>query len=232
MIGAQSILLVSGQGERAAAAIDTAIRRGLGGSSLFLLAAPVVPSFRQRAAAVAAQDRITYGEGYNKCPYPARLWELGVWEAESGRPEGASSVARELRRRRPENPWAYELLLAQSLEAHATLAQGDTAEALRRYENLVAAPVPGSSLVWDVAAPRGLDRLRLAQLLMARGEFRRASDIAAVFDAAWPLVYLLYLPESLRLRAEAADALGDTRAAFRYRTRLDSLGHHRVVVMR
>jgi len=71
--------------------------------------------------------------------------------------------------------------------------------------------------------PRGSERLYLARLLAARGDFERAIDVANVFDATWPVVHTLYLAPSLRLRADAAAALGEARLADVFRTRLEAL---------
>jgi hypothetical protein len=67
---------------------------------------------------------------------------------------------------------------------------------------------------------------------MSRGQFQRAIDVANVFDSAWPLIYTLYLPESLQLRAEAAAALGDKQMESRFRARLAALRSDRAVAAR
>jgi len=71
--------------------------------------------------------------------------------------------------------------------------------------------------------PLGAERLQLARLLAARGEYKHAIEVADVFDASGPVVYTLYLAPSLTLRADAADALGRTRLADAFRARLDAL---------
>ena len=136
-------------------------------------------------------------------------------------------VARELAARTPRPGFPRDSsvlpILAGSVAAHAALARGDTASAVSLFRAVLSRPVPGEYLNWDVASPRGIDRLRLAQILAARREFEGAIQVANAFESAWPSVYLLYLPASLRLRADAAAAMGDQVLAARFRVRLDAL---------
>ncbi len=69
----------------------------------------------------------------------------------------------------------------------------------------------------------------MARLLAARKDYRKALDVANVFDTAWPSIYLLYVPASLELRAGAATALSDDGMAPRFRKRLAALRGERVV---
>lgn len=75
----------------------------------------------------------------------------------------------------------------------------------------------------------GLERLTLARLAFAPVDYRKAIDVANVFDAAWPSIYLLYAPASLELRAEAALVLFDAALASRFRNRLATMRGERVV---
>ena len=72
---------------------------------------------------------------------------------------------------------------------------------------------------WDEAASLGLERLTLGRLLMARGQFAAARAVLEVLDSAQPAVFPLYAPAALRLRAEAAAALGDAAQAEALRKR-------------
>jgi len=47
--------------------------------------------------------------------------------------------------------------------------------------------------------------------------------VASAFDSQQPISYLLYRPQSLELRIEAAEAIGDTRLAERCREELGAL---------
>ncbi len=97
------------------------------------------------------------------------------------------------------------------------------------FEAILAAPVPSDDIVWDLAVPRGMERLVLARLLAANRDYRKALDVANVFVTAWPSIYLSYVPASLDLRAGAATALSDDGMATRLRERLAALRGERVV---
>ncbi len=232
LVGLHGILLAQGERAQAVVHIDSAIARAGVGSSLYLLDAPLVPELRDRAAAVAQQDRTRFGPDYLKCPFPVRLWELAVWEAHEGRANVAVGIARELDARAAKDGAPRDRLLARAVAGHAALASADTAQASNLFGGLMGAPVAVADLEWDEATPMGSERLQLAQLLLARGQYRQAIDIADVFDSAWPLTYILYLPGSLKVRADAAAALGDVDLASRYRARLAALGSRRAVVSR
>jgi hypothetical protein len=119
-------------------------------------------------------------------------------------------------------------LFGRSIRAHAALALSDTSTALRLLDASLRDAVPGGeNIEWDVAKPRGLDRLRLAQLLLATGKPQRALDVAQVLDSASPSVYLIYLVESLKVRVDAADAVGNAMLAAQYRARLSKLRQSR-----
>jgi len=53
-----------------------------------------------------------------------------------------------------------------------------------------------------------------------RGAHQEAIDVAGVLDSRWPLIYVQCLPASLSLRADAADALGNSMLASQFRSRL------------
>ena len=97
------------------------------------------------------------------------------------------------------------------------------------HTDIVGEPVPSSDIVWDLVAPRGMERLVLARLLAARRDYRKAVDVANVFDTAWPSIYLLYVPASLELRASAAAALSDDGMAAQFKNRLAALRGEQVV---
>jgi eukaryotic-like serine/threonine-protein kinase len=223
LLGLQSALLAQGRTDEAIARIESPRMQGEG-TSLYLLDAPVYPAIAERAREVAREYRRSCGRGYRGCANPIRLWELGVWEAFQGNASEAEVVAKELAARAPRPGMPREQrvnpLLARSVAGHAALARGDTTAAMHAFEELLREPMPGEYLTWDVASPRALDRLRLAQLLAATGDYGKAIEVANVLDAAWPSVHLLYLPASLVLRAEAASRTGDTGEAARYRSRL------------
>jgi hypothetical protein len=119
-------------------------------------------------------------------------------------------------------------LLGQSVTARAALARGDSAGALKLLQQLV--PTAGrGALIWNPWESLGGERLLLAELRLARGEFVEALRLARNFDAPVPVSYVLYLPASLKLRLRAARALGDEQLAQRVRARLVALGRRELI---
>lgn len=223
----QAALLSQGRVAEAMERVDSLPAHDLA-TVMYLLDAPVFPEVDQRAAEVAQQFKAECGLAYAKCANPYRVWQLGVWDAHRGHLTEAELAARELagRAARGENPYDSQLaaMLGQSVAAHTALARSDTTTALALLEGLLKVAVPGGEgIEWDLGRPRGLDRLRFAQLMLARGQPDRAMAIADMFDSTSPSLYLLYLLESLKLRSEAARAVGDVARAAHYRNRLAAL---------
>jgi len=229
LVGLTAILLAQGRVADARQRLDSAIAHGLGGSTIYLLAATTVPGLGDRATEIAGRDALAFGANYRDCPYNTRLWILGLWEAHAGRADVVAAIGHDFEERARKSGSAVDRLSASALLAHAAEARGDTSAALRRFTAVLSEGIPGELLAWDQLGPRGSERLALARLLMSRGEFQRAIDVASVFDSPWPLIYTLYLPASLKLRAEAAAALGDARLEERFRGRLAALSADRVV---
>jgi serine/threonine protein kinase/Flp pilus assembly protein TadD len=229
VVGLASSFLAKGDAVQAKAVIDSAVARGQGGGSFFLMAAPLFPALRPAAEEVARRDELTYGRNFATTPYPLRLWQLAVWQVFAGRTEVADAIAKNLETRATTSGEPVDNRFARSARAFVTLARGDTTRAATAFKQLLSDPVPGTDIEWDVAAPRGIERLTLARLLLAEGDFQTAIQVANVFDAAWPSVHLLYLPGSLEVRAEAAAAISDNRLAAQFRNRLAALRGERVI---
>jgi tRNA A-37 threonylcarbamoyl transferase component Bud32/tetratricopeptide (TPR) repeat protein len=223
LIGLEAVLVMRGRVADAVAQVDSFIVRWKYGTSVFLLSASLVDSMRARAVAVARGDSAASGPAYRGMRFSTRLWLLGQLEVIGGRRAVAEGVARELERRADSSGAAKDALMARSLRARIALGLADTARALASFEAIVPGAVATDALRWDEVTPLGGERLSLARLLFAAGAYQRAIDVADVFESAWPVVHLLYVPESLRLRADAATALGDEALARRYRERLAAL---------
>ncbi len=106
--------------------------------------------------------------------------------------------------------------------------EGDTARAISLFESL--SPVTSrASLANELPDALAPERLRLAELYLARGHFSKALEAASVFDHPEPTVFLPFLPASLRIRREAALGLGDEALARNYTNRLMDLGREDVI---
>jgi tetratricopeptide (TPR) repeat protein len=223
----QGLLLAQGRSSEAVAAIEAA-PSGDQASRMYLLSAPLNPSVETKAASTADAYLQRCGPSYVSCSNPYIVWQLALWASHIGDAAQSATAARELQRRADtasDSDLEGSLgALARSAAAHATLASGDTATAFRLLEGLLREPLPpGGAIEWDVALPRAPDRLAFARLLAARKDYQRAIAVADVFDSPGSSVYLLYVPASLRLRADAAAALGDRPLADSYKARLDAL---------
>ena len=117
--------------------------------------------------------------------------------------------------------------MAKSVAARALLARGDSTTALKLLLALVPDTVRGG-LQWYPWESLGGERLLLAQLRFARGEYAESYRVAAGLDAP-PVPHVMYLPASLVLRMRAAERLADRRAADAMRRRLVALGRQDLV---
>jgi tRNA A-37 threonylcarbamoyl transferase component Bud32/tetratricopeptide (TPR) repeat protein len=220
----QALLLAQGRTADAVAAIGAAPKAD-DAPRMYLLDGAVYPAVAARASAAALEYGQRCGRSYTGCASSYLVWQLGVWASQTGQSVLAGAAASELERRaraggNPDGARAAGIL-ARSAAAHAALVTGDTTTAFRLLEALLEEAVPGGEeIYWNIALPRGLDRLAFARLLSARGDYRRTIAVADVFDSPAPSVYLLYLPESLRVRADAAAALGERSLAESYQARL------------
>ncbi|UCC74228.1 MAG: hypothetical protein JSV86_06630 [Gemmatimonadota bacterium] len=149
------------------------------------------------------------------------LYMLGVWHASQGNGDVTTRIASAAQAKAAQSEQPETRLLSQALLAHAAAARGDTAEAIERFRSL-RPEIAMSLLEWHWWLPMGLERIRLAQLHLARGEFQESIDVASKLDAH-PASYVLYVPASLEVRIAAADSLGESRLAERLRERLSEI---------
>lgn len=114
------------------------------------------------------------------------------------------------------------------LEGQRLLLEGDTAGAVQMLESVM----PRSSATdigWRVHGALPIRHLTLARLFLDQGRYQEALRVASFFDHPEPVVFLPFVPESLRIRMQAAQALRLSAAAENYRSRLQKLGHSAVV---
>jgi hypothetical protein len=134
---------------------------------------------------------------------PEELWVLGSWYVMRGERVAARDVLRAL----AAHPHVDASAMRPSLGARVALLEGDTMTARRLLaESRPAANIP--SVEWLFFHAGTADALLLAQLELDR-QPARARRLAARADHPYPLVHVLLLPTSLRVRAEAARRLGD-----------------------
>ncbi len=221
LLGLQGIYVARGRDAEASHLVDSAVVAGTSyARALFLVDGLANARFEERADSVQAYvERVLEGD-WDRVSASNR-WLTGAWYCHRGRDAECADVQRSIVRTSMDGT-ALDAALARSLEARLALHRGDTVRAMTRL-SAPAPPVRSDALTWDLVAPMAADRLLLARLLAARGDFPAALAVASVFDHPGPNVFLPFVPESLRLRAEVAEAIGDRRLAERYRERLARL---------
>jgi len=223
LLGLHGLLVAEGRDAdvRALLESDTVFRASYRGQ-LYILGALAGAGFEREADAFAETARRTYRSSPDNLSSVA-LWFLGSWIAHRGGAAEAEEMSERILRNAPAGSPRRDSLLAASLRARATLARGDSAEALRQLRGLIPTATSHQDLVWDPWESLGGERLLLARLLLARGQAAGALDVAGGFDSPVPVSYLMYLPASLSVRVRAAEQLGDTRLAQAARARLAAL---------
>jgi len=151
------------------------------------------------------------------------LWLVGSWATAHGDRTMLDQVTTTLVTRADSAHGRLDHLVAGAMHAHLLLLQADTVGALREMEALRPTGA-GDDLAWSLFEPLAGERLALARILLARGQYVAAHRIASVFDHPQPLVFRAYEALSLAIRTRAADALGDTALARHHRERLVALG--------
>jgi tetratricopeptide (TPR) repeat protein len=207
--GMQHLLVVWGREAELIELVDSATANGLPDARvLYLLDAALGADVGERAREVARSDRDRSGADYRGTRSNNRLWALALWEASDGNVAAVDAIADELGARAKESGARRDRLTADAVAAHLALARGDSAEALRRFRAL-GPNAPPDDLVWHMVEPLAVERLKLAELLLAVKEYREALDVVQTFDAPQPLIHLLCQAKSLELGLEAARQLGD-----------------------
>jgi hypothetical protein len=163
-----------------------------------------------------------FGPEYLMAPSASTLWTLGAWHGARGDAAEVQSIASAMERRIARDGDAISRMAFDALRGWEAFARSDTASAIRTWSDIEQRGSP-ADLAWDLAIPMGVERRFLAELLLARGEAQRAYDVAASLDHPQPVAFLVHLPASLDIRAEAATRMGRTGEAAELRARLARL---------
>jgi len=217
-VGLQSALAAQGEVSQLSAFLDTVSAFSANLRPHYIVDAlagiPVEPQ-AEREAQRLREDV----EGLNDW----ETWYLGTWDAQRGSLQEARMLSDRLgdRARRTEARRAE--LVAASLRAHVALAAGDTTAAMTLLADLTPNERRGS--LYNPWESLGVERLLLARILLAEGQYARAYQEASVFDSpgAANLIFPTFLPASLEIRLEAARRLGDQHAVEIMQARLAAL---------
>ena len=223
LLGLHGLLVAEGRDADVRALLegDTVFRATYRGQ-LYILGALAGAGFEREADAFAEGARRTYRSSPDNLS-SIDLWFLGCWRAHRGGAAEAEEMSERILRNAAAGSPRRDSLLAASLRARATLARGDSAEAIRQLRALTPTAPSHQDLTWDPWESLGGERLLLARLLLAHGQAAGALGVASGFDSPVPVSYLMYLHASLSVRVQAAEQLGDTRLAEAGRARLAAL---------
>jgi tetratricopeptide (TPR) repeat protein len=212
-VGMQGLLIAHGRDRDAMVLLDSAVNAGeLGAHLVSLLEAGLSPEVEARGARAQVVAVRAFGERYEGAVDHFTRFALARWHARGGDLEVAESLATSL----AEPTW-----MARALAARIALARRDTTEATARYRQLTA---DGRGLQWDLARSLGAERVQLAELLLAAGEFQAAHDVAARLDHPMIVSFLPYIPSSLAIRRDAMAAVRRQDLVSEYSQRLSLLG--------
>lgn len=226
--GLQSVLAAQGRAGEVVQLVDSVVRAGRLQALMttYVIDAAAGLPVDSQALGVEREGQRIWGDGYTRLaesrPLQWLQWLFGVSHVARGDVEVAAGLQRALAASAAVSAESVTRLYADALMAHLTLARGDSAGAVDRYRAL-RPEVPTDSLTWSMAMPLPVERLRLAQLLLARGDYGAALRTASVFDHPEPVVYIAFVPASLEIRQRAAQAMEQRDAAARYQARIDKL---------
>ena len=204
--------------------LDSAVASGLmAAKGLYVIHAAAGDGMDSSAAAVIKELAGDYAQ------MPAELlWYHGIWLAHLGDRSGLATVAEAAKRRAERLATPLDRSTAASMGARLAVLTGDTAQAI----DLLRQVVPTGDVAhieWGMQEPFGQEQLLLAELLLARGQAEEAIETAGHLDWPRPIIYLVFLRQSIELRIRAAEQLGraDLASAFGHGSRSSpSNGHH------
>jgi DNA-binding SARP family transcriptional activator len=223
MLGLTSLLLSQGRYAELDRLLERRLAAGLPGVHAVRLYSTLAGApFAAQATEAADAYRTAFGEEYTGAPAEAR-WLLGIWHARMGDPDRTLLLAEGLEREGEETGDRSLHTWADALRAHAALAEGDTPRSEALLSGL-SSMGPSWTLAWSMGLPLPFERMALARVLLEQGRFTEAYEVAAVFDHPYPNAFVALVPESLAIRARAAEGLGRSRVAREHRSRLEALG--------
>lgn len=218
LLALRGALISAGRPAEAMALVDTALSKGMSPAVAFFVV--------DAAGGIDVENRAMQFVGQLTSDLEARktptLWLVGTWAAHLADTVLLRRTSAILIRRRDSGAARLDSLIAAAMSAQLLLLNVDTAAAIRALEAL-RPTAPREELVWSLWEPLAGERLLLARLLLAKGQFPRAHLVAGSLDAPGIMAYERYRAESLTLRAAAAESLRYAQLAREHRHRLSQL---------
>jgi serine/threonine-protein kinase len=152
----------------------------------------------------------------------ARLWWIGEWAAHRADATRLRAVTARLRTLADSSGRATDRIPARVMAARLRLVTGDTADAIDSLRE-IRPLAPFAALVWRYWEPLATERLLLAKVLLARGQGRESIRAAESFDGQRTAVDVAFLRQSLEIRREASERMGQRGRTTEYTRRLTEL---------
>ena len=226
-LGLHGVLGALGRRDDLVALVDSVAAAGTPvARALYILDLQAGLEVAREARAFAGFLTATYGDTLERLGRTASAartrWMLGSWLSHQGEP-GITQVLHGVVAHVADSLQSQSAaLFGRALAAQLALARGDSAGALALLRAI--GPVaPREALTWDLSAALPAERLQYAELALAADSAREALAVASRFDHPDPVIYLPFIPASLRLRIRAARALGRSDLVDLYRARLRRL---------
>ncbi len=196
-------------------------------SELAVLVGALYPQLADVGDLGAADIRALAGEDYSGVPYRTSIWMLGLWEARRGRPDETARASAQIRTiaagQQDASVRAYSVRMADALDAHRLLAEGNEVVALEAFRALTT-NAPEGTIFQELIGPLALERLTLAQLETRVGDPLRALELVSGFDEPSAVTYASYLPPGLAICVRNATRLGQMIRARDCEARLSGFG--------
>lgn len=224
--GLHGIVLSQGRYDELVALTDSAVAAGQGRApALYFIAVLAGAPLEAKAEETDSLWRSLYGEQYEEVSLPTR-WLVATWHAH--RRDTVRLPA--LRAALLADTQATRLPIRDALDGHLALARGDTVNALLHLRRL-RVDAPFEAVEWGLVESLAIERLLLAKLALARGDFAEALRSAGVFDHPGPVTFLSFIPAALDVRLRAARSLGRSDLVGRYQARIHRLQYPEMVAV-
>jgi len=223
LLGLFCILAATGQDGAVADLLDGAQERGWPGVAHLRLLRPLVglrPGPGDSTLVRSVLDNA--GPDYERIGARSG-WAVGLWEASQGRLDPLRGIAASLDRRRGDAGDRNFTLMSRAVDAHLARLEGRDRDALLLFGELYP-NAPLELIDWDHWESLGVERIAYARLLLESSRPEEALAVASGIDHPAPLSFVAFVPESLVIRVEAAEALGLAAEAAGYRERLIKIG--------
>ena len=216
------LLIAQGRGREAASLLRQAQASGQARAVpfLYLIQGTVEPAFDSLAKDVSELAPQIFQRGFR----PQEGLAFATWHASKGHLKELRALSASFDTlASSDTANAVDKGLAMAVRGHLALTEGDSTQALELFSGMNL-EVPFERLAEGHYEALPFEHLRLAELLLGAGQYPQAHRAAEIFDHPIPSIFLAFIPRSLVVRYNAAQAMGWDDAAEEYLERLKRLG--------